>query len=310
MPGQPRGAHLRVRSVTPLLAFVAAMVAVVALGPATDDTGRDAPGSNGASAPPRRVVSLLPSATELLGAMGAGAWIVGRSRFDSAPAASGARVVGDVVHPSVETVISLEPDLVVTWRGVTDPAAVRGLEESGLPVYEAWMESVDDVLRTARELGDRLAIPARGDSLAREIAAGLDAVAAAAPTTGLGVLVVLHPEPLLTAGPGSYLDRLIGVAGARNIFADAGSPWPRVSLEAVIRRDPDAVVVSGRGGGPPGWMRRDDRWAGMAAVRSGRVLVLPPELLSRPGSRIVETARRLSAFLERAAATDAVGEGR
>lgn len=311
MPGHPNGADRRVRPATPLLAVAATLVAVAAFsatrrsGEARAPAPPDPPPSS-----PDRVVSLLPSASELLAAMGAGGRVVGRSRFDRTPAVSGARIVGDVVSPSVETVLALEPDLVVTWRGVTAPGPVHRLEEAGVPVYEAWMETVEDVLGTARELGLRLGIPARGDSLAREISSGLEAVEAAGSSTGLGVVVVLHPEPLLAAGPGSYLDRLIRIAGGRNVFGDADSPWPRVSLEAVVRRDPDAVVVSGTAGTLPGWLERDERWAGLAAVRTGGVLVLPPHLLERPGPGIVKTARRLSAFLGRIAARERNGAGR
>ncbi|NIP58014.1 MAG: ABC transporter substrate-binding protein [Gemmatimonadetes bacterium] len=298
MPDRPDHADSDVRG--PVLALaVPAILAILAIpsspspraharvGPCAADSGRI-----------RRVVSLLPSATELLAALGVGDRVVGRSRFDQTPAIAGARSVGGVADPSLETVLVLEPDLVVTWRGVTDPTVSRRLQASGVRVFPAWVESVDDVIGTTRRLARLLCVPERGDSLARSIRSELEAIRASAPSPGPSVLVVLHPRPLLTAGAGSYLDRLIRVAGGRNAFGDEDAPWPVVSLEAVVRRDPDVVVVAGEGDGPPSWMTRDSRWAGLEAFRSGRVLVLPPKLVSRPGPSIVETARRLATFFE------------
>ncbi|HSR41385.1 MAG TPA: helical backbone metal receptor, partial [Longimicrobiales bacterium] len=177
MPKRPADAARDPRGPTPkptcstILAPLAPAFAAIL---ATSTAGASVPDDDPGTCPPgsdtiRRVVSLLPSATEVLAAMGAGQRVVGRSRFDRAPEVAGARSVGGVVAPSLEEILALEPDLVITWRGVTDPAASRRLEASDVRVFPAWMESVDDVVDTARRLGSALCLEERGDSLARSI---------------------------------------------------------------------------------------------------------------------------------------------
>lgn len=245
---------------------------------------------------PERIVSLLPAATELIAALGAGPRVVGRTIHDSEPAVADAAVVGDPVRPNAELVLSLRPDLLVTWSGITDPRLATRLESSGTPVYAARMESVADVARTARELGVLLGLAPEGAALATALTEGLRALSDSAPPPGRrpSVLLLLDAGTLLTVGPGSFAHELVVAAGGRNVFADAAVPWPRVSPESVLARDPDVVVVAERPGAPA--ESAGTVWTSLRAVREGRVLRMPTDLLTRPGPELVRVARTLARF--------------
>lgn len=198
----------------------------------------------------RAALALLPSATETVVALGAADRLVARSRFDRAPAVQDLPSVGDIVRPDLETLLSLKPDLVIVWTGVTDARLVARLEGLGVETFPAEMHSVADVLRVTRELGEALGTPGAGERLADSIAYALARVARGAPPPGdrPRVLLLLDGATFLVAGPDTFLDEILRVAGGRNVFHDAPVAWQTVSPETVVVRDPDAVVFAERPG--------------------------------------------------------------
>ena len=240
---------------------------------------------------PERIVSIGPSNTEFLFALGAGDRIVAVDYFSDEPAAAKAKEKVGGVKPNVEKIVSLKADLVVSLR-ISDGSLER-IAGQGIPVLVIDPKSLGDAARTAVVLG--AAIGADGAKLARSIDEGLDAVRAKA--ASVPKKRVFHevdasdPTKLFTAGPGSFIHELIELAGGINVAAKASSPFPQLSPEEVIRADPEVIVLGDAGYGVtveqvlarPGW-------SAITAVRTKRIVPADPNLVHRPGPRKIGRA--------------------
>jgi len=250
---------------------------------------------------PQRIVSLVPVATEILFSLGEGARLVGRSRFDDYPPEARLIVdVGDAIRPSVETVLLTDPDLVILIGGSDNADAVREMERLGIPHLVVLFNTLDDLHDNIMRIGDIVERAGRAVALWERIDAELAAVrAAVAGKPSPAVYYDVGYPPAFTIGAGSYLDALLSVAGGRNVFGDLAAPSPRVSLEAIIARDPDVIVYPVGGTGPVHAAGPGERpgWGNLRAVRGGAVLRVPAELLHRLGPRVGEAARVLAAAL-------------
>ena len=250
----------------------------------------------GAAAAPHRIVSLNPSTTELLFAIGAGGRLVGRTTYDVWPAA--ARTIPDLgpgLRPNVEAVLAVHPDLVVLYASDDNRDAARRLRAAGVPTAAFRVDRVADFERVTLALGaltgDSVAARATVDSVFRTLDRVRSATASLARPT---VFWPLYDQPLLATGGGSYLNELIEVAGGRNIYGFMKEPSPRITFEDLMRRDPDVVLAS-----PESRERylADPRWKALRAVREGRLLVVDTTLVLRPGPRLGEAARSFALLL-------------
>lgn len=263
-----------------------------------DDLGR----LHSASPPRSRIVSLVPSATETLLALGAGDRLAARTRYDEQAALASLPSVGGGIDPSLEFLAELAPDLVVLWPAAGSGASLTSrLDALGLAWYGARIQATEDFRRLARNLGRLTGVPGRADSLV----AAVDDDLAAARTAWAGrspveAAYVVQRDPPMTAGPGTFLDSVLAAGGVSNVFADMDGPWPMVSLEEVVWRDPDYVIlpVAGLGSaeraaerlaGSPGWRA-------VPAVAAGRIATVEAALFARPGPRMGEAARLLAAL--------------
>ena len=261
----------------------------------TDDAGR----AVALAAPARRIVSLAPSSTELLFAIGAGDRVVGRTTWCRYPAAAlSVPVVGDGLNPNVEAIAARRPDLVVLYASALNETAARELERLGIPAVILRQDLLEDVARDARLLGRLTALAGPADSVARAIEAVL---AASAPRTAVRVAVVVWDNPPMVIGAGSFLDQLITLAGAYNAFHDLRSASATVSLETIAARDPDVVITiadSDEARLPAFATARE--WQTVRAVRERRVLTLPGAVFGRPSPRaaaaVADLRRRLEAL--------------
>lgn len=240
---------------------------------------------------PERIVSIGPSITEFLFALGAGDRIVGVDDFSDQPAAAKTKDKVGGVKPNVEKIVELRADLVFSVR-ISDGSLER-IAAQNIPVVVIEPKSLSDAARTAVVLGT--AIGADGAALARSIDEGLAAVRAKA--AGMPKKRVFHevdasdPTKLFTAGPGSFIHELVELAGGINVAAGAASPFPQLSPEEVIRADPEVIVLGNAGYGMtveqvlarPGW-------SAITAVKTKRIVPADPNLIHRPGPRIVEAA--------------------
>ena len=257
-----------------------------------DDAGRTVT----LAAPARRVVSLSPSFTEILFALGAGDRVVGRTTWCDYPAAALAvPSVGDGLNPNVEAVAARHPDFVALYRSTLDETAAAQLTRLGIPAALLRQDRLADVALAARLLGRAIGDSTRGDSLAAAIDTFL-ALPPPAPTAR--VAFVVWDNPPIVIGAGSYLDELARLAGAANVFHDLGSASAEVSLETLAARDPDVIVVLADSTKAPAFAAKRE-WQSVRAVRERRFVYLVGSLFGRPNPRmreaVAEFRRRLQA---------------
>lgn len=261
----------------------------------TDDAGREVR----LAAPPKRIVSLIPATTETLAALGATDYLVARTDYDHDPRLAHLPSVGPGLTPSVEWLLSLHPDLVIAWPDSRDRSVAGQLAALGIPVYGARIETLEDVASTIRRLGALLGEGARADSLVAAIEGELASVRrAVAGRPRPRIFYVVGHEPPMTAGPGTFLDELVTIAGGENLFADAPAGWPMVSLEEIVRREPDRLIVpQGEGNALPARLATRPGWRELAAVRAGRIDAIDAEVAHRPGPRVGQVARMLAELI-------------
>jgi iron complex transport system substrate-binding protein len=252
------------------------------------------------SAPAQRVLCLMPSVTDMLVAMGALDRLIARTQWDTDPRLSRLPSTGNALMPSVEWVAAQQPDLVIAWPDQPTRSVVGRLSSMGIPVYSAVTETIEDAMRTARDLGVMLALQSAADSVVRDIEGALQAVRATVqPYARVSVAYVLSLDPPMVAGPGTFIGQLIDIAGGQNAFSDLRVNWPQVSLEEMVRRDPQAIVIAQEQGGSGARerMRTLAGWRELRAVRAGRVLVVDVNLFNRAGPNLPRAARELARFL-------------
>ena len=247
-------------------------------------------------APPGRIVSLNPTTTELLFALGAGPRLVGRSSACDYPAAAAVPSVGGGFPPAVEAVAGTRPDLVVLYHSAGNAAAAARLRELGIPVLRLRTDRLRDVARAARVLGEAIGTAAAGDSIADRLETELAAERAARrdSTERVPTLLLAWDQPVIVLGAGSFVSELVELAGGRNVFADVPAPSAPVSLEAIAERAPAVVLLVGSE--IPGLERRPE-WRVLPAVRAGRLLRLTESSSNRPSPRAPAAARALRARL-------------
>jgi iron complex transport system substrate-binding protein len=238
----------------------------------------------------RRTVSLAPSTTEALFAIGAGDRVVGRSPYCDWPAeAARVPVVAGGLSPDLEVILQLRPDLVVGPRSGTSSRLADQLEARGIAAWFPNVESLASIDEVIVGLGDRTG---HGED-ARRVVAALDArvnavVRAVAGEPRPRVLFVVGAAPVVVAGKASFVDELLRLAGATNVV-DSGPAWPTLGFERIVELDPDIVIDSS--GGPERIAHvtpRTSGWSGVRAVREGHVIVLDDQRVVRPGPRIAE----------------------
>jgi ABC-type Fe3+-hydroxamate transport system substrate-binding protein len=248
------------------------------------------------AAPARRIVSLSPITTELLFALGAGARVVGRTHYDAYPAAALAVPdLGPGMEPNVEAVLGVHPDLVVIYASQSNRAAALSLRKAGVNTLSIRDDHIADFRRTvellARATGDTAAGRVIADSVERSLKVVADRPREVKPVT---VFWHVWDSPVITIGAGSFLDELVTIAGAKNVFGDMPDVSPQVTLEEIVRRDPDYILV-----GPTSakTIRASATWRAVPAVRDGRLLIVDTLLTGRPGVRLGEAARFLRALI-------------
>jgi iron complex transport system substrate-binding protein len=268
-----------------------------------DDAGRTLE----LAGPARRIVSLVPSVTETVAALGATDRLVARTRYDLDPALSHLPSLGGGLDPSLEGIVDLRPDLVVAWNARDDRILVPRLRAAGIPVYAAEIQDTTAIFGTLDRLGRLLGVEARADSVARALRDTLAAVAADVPP---GVrpraLYLIAEDPPRTAGPSTFIGQALGIAGADPAFPDLAEDWPTISLEAVVERDPDVIVLPVGADLPRREaLSRRAGWRDLPAVRDGRIVEIQADLLARPGPALGRAARALRTGL--AAVRDSAG---
>lgn len=246
--------------------------------------------------PPKRIVSLSPATTEILFTIGAGSRLVGRSRYDLWP--DSARLVpdlGDGMRPNVEAVLGARPDLVLLYASQDNRNAADRFRAAGINTLALKMDQIAHFRRVTALLGALLHDSARAQIVIDSVQHTLDSVRrATAAVPRPTVFWHIWDSPLITIGSGSFMNELVEIAGARNIYADIHGASGQIALEDVARRDPDFVLA-----GPEGTrqIRSDPRWRIVRAARDGKIIVVDTGMVARPSVRLGEAAVSLAKAL-------------
>ena len=271
---------------------LAIALVLVASAPAAAFSARDMLGREVAlAAPPARIVSLVPSVTEVLFALGAEARLVGVTDFcDYPPAARGRPSVGGMVNPNLEVIVALRPDLVIATTEGNREETFTQLKRLGVPTYLVAAHRVSDVTDLIARLGALTGSQHAAAPLLRRLEQRVAAVArAVAPLPHPRVLYVLWPEPLIVPGREALVTELIRLAGGQSVTADEADAYPRLSLESAVARAPEVILLANHGAntGPID----EERWrrlTSLPAIRAGRLHRVNGNLLHRYGPRVVD----------------------
>ena len=251
-----------------------------------------------------RIVSLAPNLTEIAFALGLEEKLVGVTSHCDFPAAARAKPqVGDVVNPSLERILELKPDVVLGTTAGNRRETVEALERLGVPLYGVEARSVEGIFVSIRDIAELAGTPRAGVELAEHLEARLAAVEeGTARATRPRVLFAIWMEPLVTIGNDTFLNDVLARAGAVSVTADLGESWPRLSVEEVIARDPDYLILPRTHSLQASFERlvQEDPWRRLRAVRENRIVWLDDAVL-RPGPRIVDAIEELARALHPAA---------
>lgn len=262
-------------------------------------------------AEPRRIVAMLPSHTETLFALGVGGRVVGVDDFSNyPPEAAGIPRLGNLFNPGVEAIVAARPDLVLLDRQIE---LAETLASAGLTVVNIHAETIDEALAAILTTGRLVNRAQAAASLVAGIREQLAAIGRqVAPAVAPRVFYEIS-EDLYTAGPRSFIGQLIAAAGGRNIIPAELGAFPQVSPELVIRADPEVILLSDAPYGvTPRSVASRPGWAGVSAVRNGRVIGLTSEevdVISRPGPRLGQAVGLLAAHLHPAGSGTPAGPG-
>ena len=235
----------------------------------TDETGRTVTVPDH----PHRVICLVPSVTDTVFALGSGDDVVAVSDYTTyPPAALKKPSIGSLVKPSIETILSFHPDLVVGTNIPGSTETADQLKSVGVAVYLLDPQGLSGVLRSVKSVGEVLnRIPqaaALDASLSRRIAA-VKARTAGKPAPR--VLVPVWYDPIITVGKHAFISEIIEAAGARSVTDDLTPDWPQISLEAVIARAPEALVLIRGGKIAIETLQKRPGWSSLPAIQQGKV---------------------------------------
>lgn len=251
--------------------------------------------------PAQRVITLGPHLTEQVFAIGAGAQVVGVSRYSDFPAeAKQLPIVGDAVAVHHETIATLKPDLILVWRTGFPDRARAPLQAMGVPVFDSEIRSVADLARSLRTIGQLLGRAEAGEAQAKQVEqqwAQLQADYAA--RKPVRVFYQLWHQPLMTINREHLIHQAITACGGTNIFGELPTFTPTVSWEAAVQRNPQVIAMAGAPSDHPE-QGQWPRFPGVEAVKHQRFAMIDGDLIGRMGPRFVQGARQLCEAIDKA----------
>jgi iron complex transport system substrate-binding protein len=248
--------------------------------------------------PVRRIVSLAPSLTETIYALGLQDLLVGDTDYcDFPPEARSKKKVGGSINPSLEAIAALHPDLVLVTKSLNRLDTVNSLADLGIPSYSTDPHTVDDIISSAQRLADVLGAHEAGDTLAKDLERRLadtqQRVGSLAPSR---VFFIVWPEPLISIGKDTFIADALQHAGAVSIV-DSSQSWPQINLEEVVRLQPDFLVFADSHSetAPTSTAQFAELpgWRILQAVKNHRYAVTS-DAVNRPAPRIVSAIEDLA----------------
>lgn len=250
--------------------------------------------------PAQRIISLMPHATELLFAVGAGEQIVGAVEYsDYPPQAKNIPRIGGYSGLNIEAIIALQPDLIIAWPEGNNQRELHRLQQLGMTLFASDPNTFEDIAVNLERLGQISGHAEQGRQAAqamREKTAQLRSQYQG--RTTLTVFYQVWHDPLLTQNGSTFISRAIELCGGVNIFAGLPMASPQVSIEAVLAADPQVIVASGMGESRPEWLDNWRRYAGLSAVKTDSLYHIHPDLLHRPTPRLLLGTEQLCRDLQ------------
>ena len=256
----------------------------------TDDMGR----AVAIDQVPERLVSFGPNITEILFALGLEEKVVGVSSYSDYPEAAGSKPkIGDAFNPSLEKIVDLEPDLVLT---VKQEQLNKELDDLGIKFMVLDPEDIDAILKDIELVGEITGTAKEAEELVEGMRESMSQVATlveGAPEASVFFIVDATDLALpWTAGSGSFIDALIAMAGGENVAGETPGAWVQFSLEQIVSSDPEIIVIQTMTGGVPTVSKEELEehpvWGKLTAVKQGRICFVDGDLVSRPGPRIIQ----------------------
>ncbi len=225
---------------------------------------------------PHRVIALAPSLTEMVYSVGAGGDVVGVTDYTEYPAEAGTQPsVGGILNPSIEKIVALHPDLVLATRELNQQDTLDEIERLRIPVFVVDPQGLQGILDAVQHVGRALNRSAEANQLVERLRVRREAVAArVGHLQRPRALFLVWPDPVITIGRGAFITELIAAAGGQSMTDDLAQPWPQVSLEQVLQRNPDVILL------PTGSHRsiavaelqKRPGWDRLEAIRRNRII--------------------------------------
>ena len=239
-----------------------------------------------------RAISLAPSLTEMIFAVGAGDTLVGVTSYCNYPEqAKAIEKVGDTMTPNIERIIALKPQIVFVSTASQLEAFTKTLDDQGIAVFVSDGKSLDDVYRSLNQFGDLFGTKKRAANLVSDLTQRADAVRSSVegkPTPK--VFVQISNDPLFTIGKDSFLTEVLDHAGGSSATKDVPTAYPKLSKETAMAMGPDVIILSDSDDNKePNVVFKDSR-----AVKNGRVYRVNADILSRPGPRLVDAIEQIA----------------
>ncbi len=250
---------------------------------------------------PSRIISLAPSVTEILFALGLDEEIVGVTTACDFPARALEKPsVGGSISPDLEIMLRLKPDLILGIKGLQRPGLTDELDRLGLPIYLTNPSSLDLTLRDIRLIGQMVDRIQEAEALAQDIESHMEEIQVRVhgyPRTK--ILYVLWNDPLMTVTRSSFIGEMIEIAGGENIASEGLKGYIQIGMERVLAQDPEVVIFASEMGEGTAMLERQrwSRWKQLTAVKDQRLHILNSDLLHRPGPRLGDAIESLAAVL-------------
>lgn len=278
--------------------FLAAFTADAKTIEVVDDVGRTVK----LERPARSIVSLAPHITENLFAAGIGHRVIGAVNYSDYPEeARRIPAVGGYDNFDIETILALQPDLVVAWKEGNQFQQVERLMKLGLTVFVNEPNRLEDVAADITRFGILGGREDEARAIAQEYIAELSRLRNR--YSGLEKVTVFYqvwPNPLITVTDRQIIGNVIRLCGGSNIFAGLGAPTPQVGKEAVLTENPDTIIASGMNEARPDWLDEWKQWSFLNAARYGNLFFIDPDIIQRHSPRILLGTRQLCETLEQA----------
>jgi iron complex transport system substrate-binding protein len=194
----------------------------------------------------------------------------------------------------------LQPDLILAPREFLKPDLLASLDQLHIPTFLLEERTVEHIFSHIQTIGRMVERQAEAAALVMELRQRIAAITQRAQgQPPVRVLYVLNSQPLITVGPGSFIDQLIGLAGGINVAAKSAAPYPRLSMETVLLENPEVLIfpIGKAEGISESEQQAWQQWSGLSAIKQGRVHQIPADLLNRPGPRISQGLEQLAAML-------------